>query len=132
MWNKNIIQPRRPQVATQHMRIACLIPKTTNTHSEYVILIAFILQQWLHERVSMLYYTYIACIVNKQSVFYSWKFRFIVKYYALYLSFHLIRTLIFPGSPPTHLFFLRLQFLLFYNSEHAQRIFLPQFSLILG
>jgi hypothetical protein len=36
------------------MLIACWIPKATNTHSEYVILIAFPLQQWLHERASML------------------------------------------------------------------------------
>jgi hypothetical protein len=32
------------------MRIACWITKATNTHSEYAILIAFPLQQWLHER----------------------------------------------------------------------------------
>jgi len=32
------------------MRIACWIPKTTNTLSEYVIFIAFLLQQLLHER----------------------------------------------------------------------------------
>ena len=32
------------------MRIACWIPKATNTHSEYVVLIFFPLQQWLHER----------------------------------------------------------------------------------
>ena len=31
------------------MRIVCWIPKATNTHSEYVTLIAFPLQQWLHE-----------------------------------------------------------------------------------
>jgi hypothetical protein len=37
------------------MRIACWIPQTTDTHSEYVILIAFPLQQWLHERASMLH-----------------------------------------------------------------------------
>jgi hypothetical protein len=46
------------------MRIACWLPKTTNTHSEYLILIAFPLQQWSDERVSMLRYTYIACIVQ--------------------------------------------------------------------
>ena len=28
------------------MRIACWIPKATNTYSEYVIHIAFALQQW--------------------------------------------------------------------------------------
>ena len=29
---------------------ACCITKATDTHSEYVTLIAFPLQQWLHER----------------------------------------------------------------------------------
>ena len=32
------------------MRFACWITKVTDTHSEYVILIAFPLQQWLYER----------------------------------------------------------------------------------
>ena len=40
------------------MRVACWIPKATNTHPEYVILIAFPLQQCMHER-----HTYIACFV---------------------------------------------------------------------
>jgi len=39
------------------MRIACWIPKTTNTPSEYVILLAFPLQQLLHDRASMLRYS---------------------------------------------------------------------------
>jgi len=38
------------------------MPRTTNTHSECVILIAFPLQQWLHDRALMLRYTYIACL----------------------------------------------------------------------
>ena len=63
MW-KSIVQPGRPQIIIWRMRIACWIPKATNTHSEYVILIAFPLQQWLHERASVLRHTYIACIVN--------------------------------------------------------------------
>jgi len=46
------------------MRIACWIPKPTNTQSEYIIRIAFPLQQWLHERASILRYTYIACVVG--------------------------------------------------------------------
>jgi len=45
------------------IRIAYWIPKATNTNSEYVILNAIPLQQWLHERTSLLRYTYIACIV---------------------------------------------------------------------
>jgi len=32
------------------IRIACWIPKAADTHLEYVILIAFPLQQWLYER----------------------------------------------------------------------------------
>ena len=37
-------------MTTWRMRIASWIPKATNTHSEYVILIAFLLKQLLHER----------------------------------------------------------------------------------
>jgi len=49
------------------MRIACWIPKATNTLLDYVILIAFPQQQWLHERASMLRYVYIACpILNSR------------------------------------------------------------------
>jgi hypothetical protein len=51
------------------MRIAAWIPKATNTHSEYVILIAFALQEWLHERASMLRYTYIDCLVRANYCF---------------------------------------------------------------
>ena len=36
------------------MCIERYIPKATDTHSEYVILIAFPLQQWLHERALIL------------------------------------------------------------------------------
>jgi len=50
-------------MAIWRMRIACWIPKATNKHSEYVIHIACPLQQWLHERPSMLRYTYIDCIL---------------------------------------------------------------------
>jgi len=42
-----------------HMRVACWVPKV-HPHSQYVILIAFPLQQWLRERASMLSYKYIA------------------------------------------------------------------------
>jgi len=60
---KNVVEPGRPQMTIWHMRIACWIPKSTNTHSQYVILIAFPLQQWLQERASVLRYTYMACLV---------------------------------------------------------------------
>jgi len=45
------------------MCIACWITKATDTHSEYVILIAILQQQWLRECTSMLYYTYTTCLV---------------------------------------------------------------------
>jgi hypothetical protein len=38
----------------RRLRIACRIPKATDAHSERVILIAFLLQQWALERASML------------------------------------------------------------------------------
>ena len=47
----------------RRMRFACRVTKATDTHSEYAILIAFPLQQWLCERASMLRYTYSACLV---------------------------------------------------------------------
>jgi len=40
------------------------IPKVTNTHSEYVILTAFQLQQWLHERASFLRYTTLSVMLR--------------------------------------------------------------------
>ena len=67
MW-QNAVQPDGPQMTIWRMRIARWIPKATNTHSHYVIIIAFPLQQWLHERASLLRYTYstaqyIVCLV---------------------------------------------------------------------
>ena len=48
----------------QRVRIAYWLTKVTNTHSEYVILIAFALQQRLRERASILRYMYIVCLVT--------------------------------------------------------------------
>ena len=56
MWENNV-EPGTPQMTIRRMRIACSIHKATNTHSEYVILIAFPLQPWLTERASVLLYT---------------------------------------------------------------------------
>jgi hypothetical protein len=42
MW-ENIVEPGIPHART---RIACWIPKARSTNSDYVILIAFPLQQW--------------------------------------------------------------------------------------
>jgi hypothetical protein len=48
MW-KNFVELDRSQMTIWHMRIACWVPKTTNTHLGYAIFIAFPLQQWLYE-----------------------------------------------------------------------------------
>jgi hypothetical protein len=42
------------------MRIACKLPKATNTHLDYVINIAFPNQKFLHERASILLSMYTA------------------------------------------------------------------------
>jgi hypothetical protein len=59
MW-KNVVESREAadENIIRHIRIACWIPKATNTRSEYVTLLAFPLQHCLHERASVLRYTY--------------------------------------------------------------------------
>ena len=47
----------------RRVRFACSIPKATDTHSEYIIVIGFPQQKWLHERASVFRYTNIACNV---------------------------------------------------------------------
>ena len=56
---KNVVKRDRLQMAIWRMRIACWIPNATDTQLEYVTIIAFPLQQWLHERAWMLCYTYV-------------------------------------------------------------------------
>ena len=63
MW-ENIVEQGRPQMTIWRMRIACWITKATNTHTGCVILIAFPVHQWLHERASLLRHTYVACLVT--------------------------------------------------------------------
>ena len=62
LWD-NVVKYCRAGQATddkiqviQHMRIACWIPKATDSHN------AFPIQQWLHERTSLLHYMYNACL----------------------------------------------------------------------
>jgi hypothetical protein len=64
VWeNTRMVEQGRPQMTVWRMSIACWITMATNTHSEYIIIIAFPLQQWLRNRASMLRYTDIACHV---------------------------------------------------------------------
>jgi hypothetical protein len=53
MW-KNRVEPGRPQMTMWRMRIACWVPKATNTYSEYALLVDFPLQHLWHEISSML------------------------------------------------------------------------------
>ena len=63
IWN-NTVEPNRPYMRIRRTRIACWIPRGTNTHSEYIIIIDFPPQQWLHERASVSRYTYNAGLVS--------------------------------------------------------------------
>ena len=48
MWKNRIwvmVEPDRTHNTIWHKRIACWIPKASNTHSEYVILVALLHQQ---------------------------------------------------------------------------------------
>jgi hypothetical protein len=58
-WN-NVVECGRTQITIWRMRIACWVPKVTNTNSEYVILIAILLQQWMH--YVTLYMHYLSCL----------------------------------------------------------------------
>ena len=64
LW-KNMVDPDRPQTTIWSMRISRCVPKAKNKHSEYVILIAFPLQQWLQERASM--YLGLSCPLHLKS-----------------------------------------------------------------
>jgi hypothetical protein len=56
-----ILQPDMPQMIVRHMRIACWIPKATDTRSEYVIHVSDTRQQRLHERAPPLRH-YVYCL----------------------------------------------------------------------
>ena len=58
LW-KNVLDPERPHMTIWHMSVTYWIPKVTNTHWHYALLIAFRLQQMLNASNSMLSYTYI-------------------------------------------------------------------------
>jgi hypothetical protein len=58
-----VVEPGKPQMTIWCMRVACWIPKASNTHSQYVILIAFPLQQSLLGHAWMLRCTCIVWLV---------------------------------------------------------------------
>jgi hypothetical protein len=55
MW-KSFVELYRTQMTIRRKRIASCIPNAGNIHSDYVTLIAFPLQQWLHEHFPLLRY----------------------------------------------------------------------------
>jgi hypothetical protein len=65
------MQSGAPQIKTWRKRIARWIPNATNTHTACLVLVAFPLQQLLHERGSILRSTYIACHFSSHYVSYS-------------------------------------------------------------
>ena len=69
-----MVETDNPQTIIQRVRIACWISETKNIHSACLIHIAFTLQQWLHERTSLLRYTYTACLVPNYIYRKCWKF----------------------------------------------------------
>ena len=72
IW-RNVVEPETDGNIIRRMRFACWITESTDTHSEYVRLLAFILQQWLRERASILLYASLPVIlkvlVNSDSTF---------------------------------------------------------------
>ena len=62
MW-KYMAVLESSRITMRRMRITCWMHNATYTNSEHIILIAFPLQRWLHERASLLTYTHITCLV---------------------------------------------------------------------
>ena len=66
MW-KNNVEPDTPHDnVIRRMRFTYRITKLRGTHSQYVMLIAFPLQQWLHERASVLRYSALSVLILLQ------------------------------------------------------------------
>jgi hypothetical protein len=57
-----MVEPHRLQIIMWCMRFARCVPKATNTHSVYVILIVFQQQQWYVNAPHCYVYTGIACL----------------------------------------------------------------------
>ena len=100
MW-KNIVELGRPQMTVWRMRNVCWMSKTTSTHSEYVTLIAFLLQQLLHERASVLRYMYTACHVFSVSVCTHLAYSVCLLHLSFYVAFKCFQLAYSPAPTPT-------------------------------
>jgi hypothetical protein len=90
------------------MRIACWIPKAIDTHSEYVILIDFPLQQWLHKRALMLL-LYIYCLSCYCDItFLLWKVTIKLNFHDFRLPPRSRRELGFSGLSHSSQFFISI------------------------
>jgi hypothetical protein len=83
MW-KNTVELGRLQMTIKRIPISCWIPKVANTHSGCAIFIYLPLQKWLHERASMMSYTYIDCLLFSYVNNYSFDFRATIWSYLFY------------------------------------------------
>jgi len=71
MW-ENTVEPGRPQITIWRRRTARWIHKATNTHSEYVTLIAFALQRWLEKRTLRVTLQFTACLQLQAELYRSY------------------------------------------------------------
>ena len=70
------------------MRIACWIIRATDTHSEYVILIAFPLQQWLLQRISVLRLcVHCLCCLHVTTMWFTLKLVYVISFPCLQCTF---------------------------------------------
>jgi hypothetical protein len=80
-----------------HKRLACLIPKATSADTGCVILIAFSLQQWWHERSSMLLYkrTLLVVHTHTHTHTHTYIYTYIYIYIHTYISYIYVYTHIY-------------------------------------
>ena len=70
MWKNFKVGQTTDDNIIRRMRFACWITKATNTHSEYVILIAFPPRQVLDLHAPLCYiFRYVACLVTQRNSF---------------------------------------------------------------
>jgi hypothetical protein len=84
---KNTVDPNWQQMTIWRMHIACCVPKVTVTHSEYVHILLFPLQNRSRERTLTLRYTYIK-IDSPASSGDKWKYNMYVSFLCLQLRQH--------------------------------------------
>ena len=72
IW-KTMVEPDKPQMTIWLMRITCWIPNATETHTVYVLLTAFPVQQWLQEHASLFRYSTLSVLLFQLRATSIWK-----------------------------------------------------------